>query len=221
MSDLNSNPSNAQFEKAGASDESLQRAHASLIRSHAEFNEKSSKLPLFLLGLMSVLIFAASVYMVRHRGGFDPISYDAKFDPRMAVAASAKPTVNPVAEGEKLFATCSACHGPTGKGTPGVFPPLAGSEWATGSEERVIRILLSGLSGPLKVEGATYGAAQMPAFGPGGYGWSDEKISYVLTYVRQAFGNKAGEISPEKVAEIRGKIGQRKAWTEEELLAIP
>jgi mono/diheme cytochrome c family protein len=219
MSDLDLNKSNQQFEKAGASDESLQKTHASLIRNHAEFNESRSKLPLFLLGFMSVMIFAASVYMVRHRGGFDPLAYDSRFDPRMAVA-SAAPKVDPIAEGEKLFATCAACHQPTGKGIPGVFPPLAGSEWVNGSEERVIRVLLNGLTGPLKVEGTTYNNA-MPAFGPGGYGWTDEKISHVLTFVRQAWGNTGAAITPERVAEIRGKVGQHKPWTEAELLALP
>ncbi len=217
MSD--SSAQNRRVEKAAASDASLQRAHDTLIRQHAEFNEHGSKLPLFLLGFGSVMIFLAAIYMVHHRGGFDPLASDPRFDPRTAVAAAAV-KVDPVAEGEKLFnSICVTCHQAQGQGVPGVFPPLAGSEWV-GNDERVVRILLSGLQGPVTVKGGTYGAAAMPAFGPGGYGWSDEKISYVLTYVRQAWGNKSGPITAEQVAAIRGKIGQRAAWSATELEAI-
>ena len=31
---------------------------------------------------------------------------------------------------------CMACHQPEGKGLPGVYPPLAGSEWVSGDPER-------------------------------------------------------------------------------------
>ncbi len=222
MSDHSSN-SDRRVEKAGASDASLQRVHAKLIQQHAEFNEHGSKLPLFLLGFGSVMVFLAAIYMVHHRGGFDPLASDPRFDPRTAVASTAA-AVDPIAEGEKLFATCAACHQPTGQGVPGVFPPLAGSEWVQGDEQRVARILLSGLQGAVTVEGKQFGvgatASAMPAFGPGGFGWSDEKISYVLSYVRQAWGNKAGVIKPETVAAIRNQIGQRKPWSEDELKAV-
>lgn len=39
------------------------------------------------------------------------------------------------ADGKQVFAgNCASCHQATGKGLPGVFPPLAGSEWVTGEE---------------------------------------------------------------------------------------
>jgi mono/diheme cytochrome c family protein len=215
-----SDPNDPRLERGRVTDRGIQKAHSALAREHTEVNEDHSRLPLFLLGFTSVLIFIAAIYTVHHRGGFDPLAADARFDPRNAVAAEA-PKVDPIVEGQKLFQTCAACHQPTGMGVPGVFPPLAGSEWAQGDEQRVVRILLSGLSGPVKVKGMTFGVSTMPAFGPGGYNWSDEKISYVLSYVRQAWGNKAQIIKPETVATIRAKVGQRKAWSEAELLAIP
>lgn len=211
--------SKSQIERAGASDESIQNVHASLLTNSPDLQEGRSKLPLILLGFVSVMIFIAAIYVVRNRGGFDPLAQDPRFDPRLAVAGK-KAAVDPVAEGQKLFTTCAACHQPTGTGVPGTFPPLAGSEWVNGSDERVIRILLSGLSGTVTVAGNTYNNA-MPAFGPGGFAWSDDKISYVLTFVRQAWGNKGTAITPERVTEIRNKVGQRKAWSEEELKALP
>ncbi len=220
MSQHDPHSSDPRLERGSVSDRGIQKSHSALAREHSEVNEDHSRVPLFLLGFTSVLIFVAAIYVVRHRGGFDPLASDARFDPRSAVAAQVV-KVDPIAEGEKLFTTCAACHQPTGLGVPGVFPPLAGSEWAQGTEERVVRILLSGLSGPVKVKGATYSVSAMPAFGPGGYGWTDEKISYVLSYVRQAWGNKAPIVEPAKVAAIRGKIGQRKPWSETELLAVP
>lgn len=215
-----SDPNDPRLERGRVSDRGIQKAHSAMAREHTEVNEDHSRLPLFLLGFTSVLIFVSAIYTVRHRGGFDPLASDARFDPRHAVTAAVA-QVDPIAEGQKLFTTCAACHQPTGMGVPGVFPPLAGSEWVQGDEQRVVRILLSGLSGPVKVKGNTFSVSAMPAFGPGGYGWSDEKISYVLSYVRSAWGNKAPIIKPETVAAIRAKVGQRKAWSEAELLAIP
>ncbi len=219
MSTRDPNESNSQLEQARASDESIQRGHASLLKNSPDLQQSRSLVFLVLLGFASVMIFIASIYVVQNRGGFDPLAYDPRFDPRTAVAGKAA-VVDPMVEGKKLFTTCATCHQPTGQGVPGVFPPLVNSEWVMGSEDRLIRILLSGLSGPIKVADVTYNNA-MPAFGPGGYGWSDDKIAHVSTYIRQSWGNAGGPISVEKVTQIRTEIGQRKPWSEAELLAIP
>jgi mono/diheme cytochrome c family protein len=132
---------------------------------------------------------------------------------------------NPFDVGKKLFnnAACNTCHQPTGVGLPGAIPPLVGSEWVLGSEERIIRIALYGLQGPIKVKGTDFNSA-MPAFGRvagSGFNWTDDKIAAVLTYVRAEWGNKAGPISTEKVTEIRSKEGDHKAWTTAELEKVP
>ena len=50
----------------------------------------------------------------------------------------------------------------------------------------------------------------MPAFGPSGtYNLGDDQISYVLTYIRQEWGNEAGEITVEQVAEVRAATADR------------
>ena len=127
--------------------------------------------------------------------------------------------------GKKLFnstGACVTCHMATGLGQPPAIPPLANSDWATGPEERVIRIALYGLQGPIKVSGTDFNSA-MPAFGAvagSGYRWTDEKIAAVLTYIRQEWGNKAGPVTTEKVTQVHTKEGDHQPWTAAELEKI-
>ncbi|HEX3467593.1 MAG TPA: cytochrome b N-terminal domain-containing protein [Candidatus Elarobacter sp.] len=93
-------------------------------------------------------------------------------------------------------ANCSSCHGATGTGTPGAFPPLAGNPVVVGDASKVIPIVLKGLHGSIQVKGATYNGT-MPA-------WkgtlTDKQIADVLTYVRNAWGNKASAVTAAEVA---------------------
>jgi len=211
---------NPQIEQAAASDQSIQKVHAILLREKPEPKEGYTPMPLFILGFITVMIFVCTLYFVHNRGGFSPMVQDERYDPATAGTSTEVTKVDPVAQGKRLFQTCAACHQATGTGVPAVYPPLVGSEWVTGSEEHLVRIMLHGLSGPLKVEGKDFNS-NMPAFGPGGgFNWSDEKISYVVTYIRQEWGNKAGEITADKVKEIREKAARAKPWSAEELEAI-
>ncbi|RZN87120.1 MAG: c-type cytochrome, partial [Verrucomicrobiaceae bacterium] len=96
---------------------------------------------------------------------------------------------------------CITCHQSDGKGLPAaMFPPLAGTKWINGSEERLIKLTLHGLLGPIEVKGKKYpGQVPMTAFQQ----LSNEEIAAVLTYVRNTFSNKAPMITPAKVAEVR------------------
>lgn len=216
-SDLNNKP-------AGASDDSIQKVHAQLISEKPEPKEGFKTMPLFLLGFVSTMIFVTSIYVVHYRAGFSPMVYDERFDPKAAAAAAGSAALTPeqfIAAGKKAFIKdCAVCHQTSGMGVAGVYPPLVESEWVVGNEERVIRVLLNGLSGPIEVHGKTYNGA-MPAFGQvtgGGYNWKDEKIAQVLTYIRQEWGNAAPPITKEKVAEILAKEKSRgKPWTQAEL----
>jgi len=97
---------------------------------------------------------------------------------------------------------CITCHMPDGKGlTASGFPPLAGSEWVVGDEERLIKLTLKGLYGPIEVMGQSYpGLVPMTPFG--GL-LNDEEIAAVLTFVRNAFGNQAPPVAPATVARVR------------------
>ncbi len=107
--------------------------------------------------------------------------------------------------GEEIYnreGFCVTCHQPDGKGlSASQFPPLAKSPWVTGNEERLIKLTLHGLMGPLELMGKTY-PGQVPMTPYGGM-LNDEEVASVLTFVRNAFGNKANPISPEKVKEVR------------------
>ncbi len=221
-----SHSSARQPELRDNSDEAIQQAHAELIRNKPEPKDGYSVTPLFLLALLSALVFVCSIYIVHYRGGFSPLVQDERFDPAKAGATVAA-AVDPVATGKRLYnmpGMCVTCHQATGQGVPSAFPPLAGSEWVQGNEERLIRVVLHGLTGELKVHGGTFNGV-MPAFGQGagGYNWSDDRIAHVLTYIRQEWGNQAGPIDVAKVTEIRTKEAARgaKAWTAEELSAFP
>ncbi|NKI27020.1 c-type cytochrome [Arenibacter sp. 6A1] len=113
---------------------------------------------------------------------------------------------------------CITCHQPNGKGLESSgFPPLDGSEWVTGSQERLIKLTLKGMMGPIEVKGKKY-PGQVPMTPFGGM-LNDEEMASVLTYVRNTFGNKASAIAPEKVKEIRAQIKDKEGfYSAEELL---
>ncbi len=221
MSDLT--PKDPRVEQAGASDESLQAAHEKLLGRKPDDGAHYKMLPLVLLFVFSGLIFYAGTYLNHYSARYDATVFDENGQSTKGVTVVAK--VDPMVLGKKNYElVCITCHQSNGQGVPGVYPPLADSEWVNGSEERVIRIVLHGLKGPVTVKGTTYGTAAMPVFGKvagSGYNWSDDKIAAVLTYVRASFGNKASAITPEQVAAIHAKEGDRKEWSAEELLKLP
>jgi mono/diheme cytochrome c family protein/glucose/arabinose dehydrogenase len=112
---------------------------------------------------------------------------------------------------------CSTCHQADGNGLPSAgFPPLSGSFWATGSEERLIKVTLHGLMGPLELKGVKY-PGQVPMTPFAGL-LNDQEVADVLTFVRNSFGNQAAPVSPETVAKVRKATGERSFYTPEELL---
>jgi len=205
------------LEQAGASDEQIQNVHAILLREKPEPTEGYSPLPLMLLGLMSALILFSAIYLGRYSGGFDPMVYDERILPGM-LEGGAPVVQDPKVIGRRVFANCIACHQTTGLGLPGAYPPLAGSEWVQGTENRIVRIVLNGLSGPITVKSTTFNNS-MPAFGPQ---LRDDQIADVLTYVRSEWGNNAPAILSDKVKEIRAAVaGRAGPWSPDELLKIP
>ena len=100
----------------------------------------------------------------------------------------------------------------------GVYPALAGSDWVSGDPDRLIRIVLHGLKGPIAVNGEQFVSAtglEMPSMG----GLADEQIAEVLSFVRKAFGNGASEVSAAEVRAVRAQVESRTTpWTEPELL---
>ena len=142
----------------------------------------------------------------------DYLAGKLKIEPEETEKAEPEPKL-PAAElelwrvGKEVFsrdAHCATCHQANGQGQEKIYPPLAGSEWVTGDEERLIKLTLKGLWGPITVKGVkfdpTTGVPPMMGFGPL---LNDKELAGVLTYVRNSFGNQAPAVKPETVAKIR------------------
>lgn len=216
-------PEDPRLPQPGASDESLLSAHEKELGRKPNDGGHYRLLPLILLFVFSGLIFYAGTYLSHYAGHYKASVFDENAPADSGMAAA--PKLDPLVLGKRSYEqVCATCHQLTGQGVAGVYPPLVGADWVNGSPDRLVRILLHGLKGPLTVNGQSYGAAAMPAFGkvPGsGYNWNDDRIAAVLTYIRQEWGNQAAAITPEQVSAILAQEGARKEWSEEELLKLP
>jgi mono/diheme cytochrome c family protein len=206
------------------SDDELLTSHEHLLEKRPDDKAHYRLLPLVMLFVFSGLILFAATYLNRYSGHFASTVFNENLLPSTGAAAAKK--IDPVVFGKAIFNTppnCVTCHQTTGLGIPGTFPPLDGSEFVDGPADRMISIVLYGLQGTVHVKGQAFNAAAMPAFGQvagSGFNFSDEKIAAVLTYVRQAWSNKASPITPEQVAAVRNKDGNHSAWSEAEVLQI-
>ncbi len=96
---------------------------------------------------------------------------------------------------------CVTCHQPNGQGLDPAFPSIAQSPYVTEDPERLIKLTLYGLMGPLEVNGKKYdGAVPMTPFGGM---LQDEEVAAVLTFVRNSFGNKADPIPVAAIKKVR------------------
>ena len=125
-----------------------------------------------------------------------------------------------VVRGKAIYTTlCITCHGADGKGVTSpdmkdmmVAPPLAGSARVTGHKERLARILLHGLMGP--VNDKSYSAGLMLPMGAN----TDQWISDAANYIRNNWDNKGALIEPSDIARIRETSADRIGpWTLNEL----
>jgi len=115
-------------------------------------------------------------------------------------------------DGAQVYAAnCASCHGPTGAGIPGAFPPLAGHAAELAQQDRAYLIdsLLYGLQGQIVVGGTTYNGV-MPAWGQ----LSDAQLAAVLTHIVDLGGPDVAPFEVDEVAAERGK-----GWTPADVLA--
>jgi cytochrome c oxidase subunit 2 len=94
------------------------------------------------------------------------------------------------ARGEKLYAAnCAACHQANGKGVPPAFPALDGSKVVNGPVDAQLALVLAGKPG-----------TAMASFKQ----LSNADLASVITYTRNAWGNKAGDaLQPAQVQAAR------------------
>jgi mono/diheme cytochrome c family protein len=116
---------------------------------------------------------------------------------------------------DQYAVSCGACHQADGKGLANMAPTLAKSDWVTGDAKRLIGVAVHGLMGPIKVNGKLVEGVP-PIMPPHGF-MKDEQLAGILTYVRNAWGNRAGLISIEDITGYRKTESARVApWTEAE-----
>jgi mono/diheme cytochrome c family protein len=148
--------------------EDVQQVHAAIQREKTEPRVGLEPLSIWLIGIYGLAIFFGGAYLGRFSGSFGADGLDPQADMAVAVkgagpgGATVVAELGPVERGKKVYsANCATCHQANGEGVAGQYPPLAGSEWVTGSTKRLGMILLKGAEGPMTVKGAQYGSAVM------------------------------------------------------------
>ncbi|MCW5623662.1 MAG: cytochrome c, partial [Burkholderiales bacterium] len=166
-------------------------------RENPDPYEGTNPVPLHLIVLTGLLVAFGILYIAQA----DIDTPGSWGDGRLAAELSGNPASTvATADGAALYASlCAACHQSGGQGLPGVFPPLAGSEWVLGNETTAAAILLNGIAGPLTVGGTTYNGA-MPSFKEQ---LGDTQIAAVLSHIRSQWGNGAAAVTAETIARVR------------------
>lgn len=168
-------------------------------REEAEPSEHTRPIPLVVVVITLAVVLSGAAYILLTES-FGPSGFG---DQR--TAADLRPVIAKAgqgADGQQIYnANCVACHQASGKGVPGVFPPLDGSEWVHGDERVLANIVLHGVNGEMSVMGQTYKGA-MPPFGHLG----DAELAAVLSHIRGAWSNKSAPVQAELIARERKAI---------------
>jgi mono/diheme cytochrome c family protein len=188
--------------------------------TNAEPTATRSTAPMWIVVTTLALLFLGFVFFDKHSGWFDAKIYAPyssaeqleAFQPKSGAAAAA-------AQGKKVYeAVCGICHGVDGMGKPGQAPPLSGSEWVLAKGiNRLAHIPLAGVSGTLMVEGKEWNL-NMAAMGAA---LPDADLAAVLTYMRNAWGNKAGEVTADDIKKIRSEMKGGQPMSGEQMMKMP
>jgi mono/diheme cytochrome c family protein len=123
-------------------------------------------------------------------------------------------------EGSEIYfreGHCATCHQANGAGLDPAFPSLVNSSWVTEEADRLIKVVLHGLMGPIEVNGKKYDG-QVPMTPFGGL-LNDAEVASVLTFVRNSFGNKAAPVTAAQVKAVRAATkGRTSFYMADELL---
>ncbi|MDY0749051.1 c-type cytochrome [Paucibacter sp. R3-3] len=166
-------------------------------RENPEPVEQSNPVPWWVLALVVLMMSIGIVYIVDA-----DIETPARWGDGRQQSELSGPKKSGAAkvDGGALFASlCVACHQASGQGLPGVFPPLAGSEWVKGKDSTVAAIVLHGITGSITVKGTVYNGS-MPTFKDQ---LSDAQIAAVLSHIRSQWGNDAPPVTEQTVGQAR------------------
>lgn len=201
---------------SGMNDEEMVEVHVKLNKEKHPPTEGFLIAPLIFVFVFGCLIFFCSIQLAHSTNGFqvDPPQEVVELSDEEKEILRIERKID---SGKKLYAVnCASCHQPSGLGLGDQYPPLAGSEWVSANPELIVKVILKGLKGEIQVKGKTYAPA-------GGMAAvtnlkSDRDIANVTTYVRQAWGNDATEVTEQEVANARADSAEQKdQWIGEAL----
>lgn len=195
--------------------------------STMEPSARSKPVPALWIGILFLLLFWADRYVMNNGGDlmgsggsfpkevYYPIARYKDIPPSGCIPPQWCPP-----EKVSYVKYCISCHQDNGQGMPGYFPPLAGSDWVNASKpDRLIRIVLDGMTGPITRNGVHYNGTMLP--------WrdvitDDAEIAAALTFIRQSWGNQGADVSAEEVTKVRQAtlFHRGRPWTADELKEI-
>lgn len=195
----------------------VERIHRPIFREPHDPVEGRERVPAWLWVAAAALLFWGGWYLGRYGGDFGTATHVARthIAPGHAEPTAEQPRGDDATLGKRVYErTCQACHQADGRGLPGTFPPVVGSEWVVGDASSLLRIVLNGVQGPIEVAGQSFDGLMPP--------WkdqlSDQEIAAVVSYIRQWGPNDAGPVDAAAVADIREVASTRTApWTVAEL----
>ena len=200
----------------GMNDDLMVEVHSRLAREKHEPTKGFLIAPLIFVFVFGCLIFVCSIQLAHSTNSFQlhppQEVVELTEEEKEAVRFERK-----MQSGKKTFALrCASCHQPNGLGIANQYPPLAGSEWVTANPELITKIILKGLKGEIVVKGEKYGTSA--AVNMVAVDINDREIANVSTYVRNAWGNEASELTEDQVSKIRDSIADMQdQWTGVEL----
>lgn len=188
-----------------------------------------------LTGAAALLVWGG-LYVGKYSGRFDANEFNELpyGRPVKVEAGAADPNAAVLKAGLAVYnkPTCVACHQADGMGNPSLFiPSLVASDWVLAEgPNRLIRVVLHGLKGPIKLNGQDFNTGGVGAMNPWALtpdnpaGLNAKEIADVLSYIRNAWGNKASIVTEEQVKAVIEAEKSRDAsesWTYEEIMKIP
>lgn len=109
-----------------------------------------------------------------------------------------------IINGKKVYQkNCLTCHQVNGGGVPKMNPPLINAAFVKGDKNKLIQWVLLGSVEKVPIDGKYY-SNNMPPQAT----LADQDIADVLTYIRNAFKNKASSISVVDVKNTRTALGK-------------
>ncbi|MES2733305.1 MAG: cytochrome c [Bacteroidota bacterium] len=102
--------------------------------------------------------------------------------------------------GSKVYSTyCAMCHQASGLGIPGVYPPLAKSDYLMADTKRAADHIKNGKQGEITVNDKKFNQVMPPQ------SINDQQVTDVLNYVRNSWGNKGKKVTLAEVKAVKKK----------------